>query len=182
MSPRESAQSMPEIGSIGVLATDTIYGVVARALDEQAVARLYKLKGRTPTKPFIILISDISHVSLFGVKVDNALEATLKKYWPGPVSIILPTSRKDLAYLHRGQNSLAFRLPAKKDLTDLIVQTGPLVAPSANPEGLAPAETIAQAKAYFGDSVDFYIDSGRVVGKPSKIIKIISGQLQIIRD
>lgn len=171
-----------QVGGVGVIATDTIYGVVARALDEVAVARLYDIKGRTPTKPFILLISDISQVSLFGVELNEQRIALLQTYWPGPVSVILPTNNDNLAYLHRGQNSLDFRLPHKKELIELINKTGPIVAPSANPEGLEPSINIEQAKSYFGSTVDFYIDSGEVMGKASKIIKIsTNGAVRIIR-
>ena len=84
-------------------------------------------------------------------------------------------------YLHRGTNSLAFRLPANKGLQELISQTGPLVAPSANMEGLPPATTIDEAENYFGDKVNFYIGDGKIAGKPSKLIKIESDKIIELR-
>ena len=71
-------------------------------------------------------------------------------------------------------------MPANQDLRNLITETGPLVAPSANPEGLAPANTIDEAKEYFGDSVDFYIE-GTVTTQPSKIVRITADSEEIIR-
>lgn len=164
-------------GGIAVVATDTLYGLVGQALNRPAVERIYTVKGRSPAKPFIILISHQSQLELFGVQAVSQLN----DYWPGPVSIILPCNRPDLKYLHRGTNDLAFRLPAKDDLRALIDQTGPLVAPSANPEGQPPATTITEAKAYFSNKVDVYADSGRVEGNPSKLIKITGGQIETLR-
>jgi L-threonylcarbamoyladenylate synthase len=88
--------------------------------------------------------------------------------------------KKSFYFLHRGNNTLAFRLPKKPDLIALLKKTGPLVAPSANPEGLIPATTIKAAKEYFGDQVDFYA-SGRVSKKPSKIVALIEGSIKVIR-
>jgi len=167
-------------GGIGVVATDTIYGIVGRALNQATVERIYVVKRRTPTKPFIILIADIGDITQFGITLDDHTKAILEKYWPGPVSIILECDNPDLAYLHRGTKSLAFRMPEKTELQTLLQQTGPLVAPSANPEGLEPATTITEAKSYFGDTVDFY-QEGIVTGRASKIIRITDGGEEIIR-
>ena len=79
--------------------------------------------------------------------------------------------------------SMAFRLPAIKELRDLLLQTGPLIAPSANPEGLAPASDTAQAEEYFGHEIDMYIDGGKIEGKPSKLIKLHKdGTVNILRE
>ncbi len=176
----EKAASILKTGGIGVLATDTLYGVVGQALNQATVERIYSVKERTPTKPFIILISDPADVELFGINLTREEERILEQYWPGPVSVILDCFGPKFEYLHRDTHSLAFRLPAKPELTSLIARTGPLVAPSANPEGLTPAPSIDAARAYFGDTVDFYI-GGPVGDKPSKIIKITSGGVEILR-
>ena len=170
-------------GGIAVMPTDTLYGVVGSALSRTTVERIYELKGRNEKKPFIILILKIADLEKFGIK--DIPSSELKKYWPGKVSIILPlkrSSRKEFEYLHRGTNSLAFRLPDKKSLIEILKKTGPLVAPSANPEGLPPAENITEAKKYFGDEVDAYIAGGKLTGKASKIISISeNGEVSILR-
>lgn len=167
-------------GGVGVLATDTLYGLVAHAENRQAVERLYELKGRRPDKPLIILIASIKDVERFGVKVNTELTQQLKGYWPGPVSIILPCNNDKFEYLHRGTNSLAFRVPGKTSLRKMLRKTGPIVAPSANPEGLEPARTIAQARTYFGDKIDFY-RQGRTVQEPSRLIKIDGNDITVLR-
>ncbi len=159
-------------GGVAVVPTDTIYGLVGSAFNEMAVAKIYALKKRDLNKPLIILISDLADLKLFGVDLTPVLEQKLNKYWPGPVSLILPTSR----------GNLAFRLPAKDDLKVLIKHTGPLVAPSANLEGEPPAETIDQAKNYFGEQVDFYLDGGELRGKASTLIDLTGGEEKILRN
>ncbi len=184
-------------GGVGVMPTDTIYGVVGSALNKKAVERIYKLRKRNPKKPLIILIGDMKPETwnTFGIVPKPQEKKLLEKYWPrlrqgyggqaGKVSIILPIRNSRVAfrlrYLHRGTNTLAFRLPAKKSLREFLKKTGPLVAPSANIEGNQPAKTIAEAKKYFGGRADFYVDGGRLNSKPSKLIKIENGKIEVLR-
>jgi len=163
-------------GRIGVIPTDTIYGIVCSAMKKKSVEKLYKIRKRDSKKPMIILISSLKDLNLFGVKIDKKIT---DKYWPGKVSIIVPI--KKLGYLHRGKNSLAFRLPNNKALIKLIKISGPIVAPSANTEGDKPAETIEEAKEYFKDKIDFYVDCGKLKSKPSKIISLLNNNIEIIR-
>ncbi len=166
---------------IGVLPTDTIYGLVGRALDKKTVERIYKVRKRNPKKPLIILISSLSDLKLFGVKPDKKTKIILKKLWPAPISVILDCPLKRFFYLHRGTNGLAFRLPAKKSLRDLLEETGPLVAPSANPEGLLPVKNIRKAKQYFGGKIDFYADGGNLESSPSTLLKIKGNKITMLR-
>lgn len=164
-------------GGVGVLPTDTIYGLVGSALNKETVERIYTLKKRDNKKAFVILIGDIKDLDLFSVKKSDKL----KDYWPGKVSIILSCLNDKFTYLHRGLNSLAFRLPEKESLRKLLKETGPLVAPSCNPEGMNPASSIKEVKTYF-PFLDFYIDEGEIKGKPSKLIKIENNKVTILRD
>ena len=186
MNQKEIAQIIKNNG-IGILPTDTLYGIVGSAFSKKAVLRIYKTKGRDENKPFIILISSIKDLDQFGIQYTNKLEFVrmLQKFWPGKVSIILPIEKKfqkKFEYLHRGTNTLAFRLPKKKSLTDLLKKTGPLVAPSANPQSLTPASNIKEAKSYFGTTVDFYVAGGTLKSKPSTIIKIDkNNEIEVLR-
>lgn len=171
-------------GGVGVLPTDTLYGLVGLALNKKAVERIYEIKKRGEAKPFIILISKIKDLKLFGVEVRKKEKAILKRYWPGPVSIILdcPSLPKEMSYLQPLNNTLAFRCPNEKWLYNVLKKAGPLVAPSANPEGLPPAENIEQARTYFNNSVDFYVDAGELKGQSSTIIKLDENGLEIRRQ
>lgn len=167
---------------IGIIPTDTIYGIVAPALDKASVERIYRLRKRDLKKPMIILIGSVNDLARFGVTTTPAVKKILKNVWPGQVSVVLPCTAKKFAYLHRGTKTLAFRLPKPAWLREFIKQTGPLVAPSANIQGKSPAYTIRAAKKYFGDRVDLYIDAGKLVSKPSTIIKIEKGKVFLLRQ
>ena len=169
-------------GGIGVLPTDTLYGIVCSAKNKKSIEQLYELRERNLKKPSIILISDINDLKFFGIKTDEKTRKILSRVWPGQISVILPCEGKKFAHLHRGTQSLAFRLPQKKDLVNLIKKTGPLIAPSANPEGLLPATTAREAKDYFEDCVDFYVAGGKLESLPSTIVAIKNGKLSIKRQ
>ena len=171
-------------GGVGVLPTDTIYGLVGSALNKKAVGRIYKLKKRSPRKPFIILISDIKDLKIFGFGGQVGDRCAPVPQWPGPVSVILKCSelKKELSYLHPLNKTIAFRCPNVKWLNVLLEKTGPLIAPSANPEDLPPAQTIKQAKKYFNSKVDFYVDAGMIKGLPSTLISFENGKIRVSRE
>lgn len=169
-------------GGIGVIPTDTLYGIVGSAMSPDTVEHIYRVKKRNTQKPLIVLISSIDDVQNF--EIDNLGEEQMKvlaHYWPGPTSILLPCNSSKFEYLHRGSGSIAFRLPNKKDLIELIRETGPLVAPSANVEGEKPAATIVEARNYFGNEIDFYIDGGELNNQPSTLLKIVGGEIVKLR-
>lgn len=161
-----------------IIATDTLYGILALAHSRSAVDKVYKIKQRSPKKPPIVLISDLSQII---DKPSPKQLVILKSYWPGPNSIILPSSNAP-HWLSRGQDGIAYRLINKGLLADLIRQTGPLIAPSANPEGKPPAKDISQAKQYFGDQVDLYIDSGEITStSPSQLYLWTKSEMKRLR-
>ena len=173
-------------GGIVVMPTDTIYGIVTSALDSLAVDNVYEVRKRAPDKPCIILIGDINELEKFSITLSVEQQNTITKYWTDSspaTSIILPCSEDKFSYLHRGTKTLAFRLPAQKELRDLLKKTGPLIAPSANIEGMSPAKNIIEAKKYFGDSVNLYVDGSEIEGQPSKVIKLHKdGSVSILRE
>lgn len=169
-----------ENGGIGVLRTDTIYGILGQALNKSAVLRVYKTKNRDFNQPSIVLISGIKDLDLFGIVLKEKQRIVLGQLWPGKISIILPCRRKFL-FSNQNPKSIAFRLPNKKRLRAIIEKTGPLIAPSANPNGMKPARNIDQAKAYFKDSVDFYIDGGTAYDEASTLVSLVEDRLIIHR-
>lgn len=173
-----SFKNLPKIirlikdGKIGVIPTDTIYGIVGSALNPETVEEIYKLRRRVTGKPFIILIFSIDDLERFGIHITAKQRDFLEKNWPNPVSVVLPCPGEKWKYLHRSTNSLAFRIPKDDGLLKLLKETGPLVAPSANFEGEKPFQTIKEARKYFGDDVDFYVDGGILKSKPSTLLKL----------
>lgn len=182
---------------IGVIPTDTTYGIVCSALSKKSVERVYRLRKRSSNKPVIVLIGSKFDVQMFSVKLEPRTSNILNKLWPGPVSVILPvipylagafgegrshkSSVVKFKYLHRGKKAIAFRVPADMALRRFLNKTGPLIAPSANFEGEPPAKTIKEAQKYFGDKVGFYIDGGKLSRKPSKVISIKNRKIFVIR-
>jgi L-threonylcarbamoyladenylate synthase len=170
---------------IGVLLTDTIYGVVGSALSKQVVERIYEVKGRDDGKPLIVLLASLADLAHFRVNPTAQEKRIVRKILreaKRPTTVILPVIWKRSEYLHRGTERFRFRIPGPGALRRFLTKTGPLVAPSANPQGEAPAENIRQAMAYFGDRVDFYVDSGTNRGKPSRLVEILpDGNVNIIR-
>lgn len=169
-------------GGVGVLPTDTLYGLVCRALNPDSVDRVYRSRHRCPEKPCIILISDIREVGLFGIKIGKKYSRIVKSLWPDSISIIFPCAQEKFTYLHRGKEALAFRFPGDEDLLNILKQTGPLIAPSANMEGEAVAKTIFEAKNIFKNNVDFFVDGGCLRGKGSTLLAYEKGDIVLKRE
>jgi len=165
-------------GGVGVLPTDTVYGVVCVASHELGVRRLYKLKSRDK-KPGTIIAANIDQLIDLGLKA-RYLKA-VEEYWPGPVGVVIPCVQ--LQYLHQGVGSLVVRISDNQQLNYLLLTTGPLLSSSANQPGQPVANTIQEAQDYFGDTVDFYVDGGDLSGqKPSTLIRIVDDAVEVLRD
>lgn len=167
-------------GGIAVIPTDTLYGIVASAMQSDAVERVYTLRGRDRDKPCIVLIAQPRDIFGFDVAVSPREFHTISKLWASstPTSIIVPLrsrARDKWSHLHRGRGTIAFRVPTRRNergrhLRKLLTKTGPLVAPSANPQGRAPAQTAHEARSYFMDTVDYYVSCGRrLCSAPSRL-------------
>ena len=165
-------------GAVGVMLTDTVYGLVCRADDPAAVARLYALKHREH-KPGTVIAGRLQQLIDLGLKA-RYLKA-VEYLWPNSLSVVIPCDEAH-AYLHQGKRSLAVRVPAPESLRQLLLQTGPLLTSSANQPGEPVATTVAEAQAYFGDGVDFYADGGAVTDPvPSTVIRVVDDAIEILR-
>lgn len=166
-------------GGVVVMPTDTLYGIVASADNQQAVERVYQIKGRDGGKPPIVLISSLDQ--LYDQPSDDH-QKLLDQSWPGPVSVILPSAAAP-DWITRGSGSVAYRLPAHAELRALIDRTGPLIAPSANLQGQPPAMSAEAAREYFGEAVDIYVDGGELARmSPSQLLRLgDDGQIERLR-
>lgn len=166
-------------GAVGILPTDTVYGLVCRAADKRAVERLYSLKKRE-NKPGTVIAASIEQLVELGVK-SRYLKA-VEQFWPNRISVVIP-SEQELAYLHLGLGSLAVRIPNNAGLQALLVKTGPLLTTSANPPGQPVSDTVSEAQAYFDDNVDFYANGGVLSGQqPSTVIRILDDAVEVLRQ
>lgn len=166
-------------GKVGVIPTDTIYGLATLASNEEGVTRLYGLKKRDK-KLGTFIAADIEQLFSLGLS-EPALRA-VAHLWPNPVSVVIPT-HKGWEYLDLGKGSLAVRIPREARLRTLLQQTGPLVTSSANLFDQPPSNTIQEAQAYFGEAVDFYVDGGDLSGRPpSTIARFLGIRLEVLRE
>lgn len=158
-------------GKIAVIPTDTLYGIVAGVHHKESVEKVYKIKKRSPEKACIVLLPTVEAIEEFGVDI-RPIQGKIDAYWPGPNSLVVSGVDERWNYISRGLGSLAFRVPADKVLRGFLRISGPVIAPSANPEGMPTAKNIPEAQGYFGDDVDIYIDGGELNNPPSRLIKI----------
>lgn len=169
-------------GRLVVAKTDTIYGVLAKADDRAAVELLYQVKKRDANKPCILLVSKISNIP--GLTKHQA-DTYVKLQENRPTTLVKQVDESFMAHLPRSHDSLAFRVVSAYPLKDLVDVTGPLLAPSANPQGKPTAKSIDQAIEYFDSNVSAYVDNGEVANsQPSQIIKFkdTSASYTIIRS
>lgn len=176
---QEVATYLNQSGAIVVIPTDTVYGVVARAADQAAVARLYDLKHRKH-KPGTLIAASIDQLVNLGIP--RRYLTAVEQFWPGPVSVVVPCG-SELDYLELGLHTLAIRIPDNSALLKLLEQTGPLLTSSANMPGEPTATNIAEARQYFGDKVDYYFDGGDMSGHaPSTVIRVIDDAIEVLRQ
>jgi L-threonylcarbamoyladenylate synthase len=174
----ENCGKLLKEGKIGIIPTDTIYGISASVFFPETVEKVYAISNRNPGKPFIILISSLDELKTLEINITDEKMKELKNLWPGKISVIFPCLSEKLRYLHRGKGTLAVRLPKKEELASLLKFTGPLISTSANPEGKKPAKNIQEAEKYFGDKVDFYVDEGDLPGEPSILVDFTGDEMK----
>lgn len=166
-------------GKIGVIPTDTVYGLVCSAKLSDAVQRLYESKDRD-LKPGTLIATNIDHLVDLGIP-RRYLKA-VEQFWPNPISIVVPAGDL-LSDIHLGKGTIAVRIPKDEGLAESLLQTGPLLTTSANQPGKTPANTINQAKEYFKDTIDFYEDGGDFSGRDSStIIRIVDDAVEVLRE
>lgn len=175
-------------GDLVVMKSDTIYGIFASALNKDAVNKLHRVRNRDSKQGFIVLIDSIDSVSKL-VNVRDDVKGRLESIWrsPHPNSVILAcdddVTPEWLIDERENGPRICFRIPPNSELRQLLSETGPLCAPSANMPDLPPARNISEAKLYFGDDVALYVDGGDISDSaPSRIISFKpDGSIKTIR-
>ncbi len=163
-------------GNLIVSPTDTIYGILADATNEKAVKELYRIR-RPSGKPFIVLLPNESWIKKMCLELP---ESAIPLLSIEGITLVLPKRCKKYDYISK--NSLAIRIPRKGIIYEILQNLNkPVVAPSANPEGEKPAESVEEAKKYFGNKVSLYIDGGVIKGEPSTVISFVDG-VKILRE
>jgi L-threonylcarbamoyladenylate synthase len=153
-------------GGVGILPTDTIYGVVASVFHKDAIEKIYRIKNRPKDKRLTMVIGNRGQLPSLGINLTPKQIEALNDLWPGPVSIDFKCD-DTLDYLHLGFGSIAVRLPAQTWLRRLVNETGPIATTSANISGEEFLSDINRIKVDL-PGLDFYIE-GSVGNKQSML-------------
>jgi len=184
----DAAARVLAAGGIVVYPTETLYGLGADAGNEAALQRLVELKGREVGKPIAVLISDTQMVADVAQEIPAPAADLMRRFWPGPLTIVLQARPGVSRVLTGGGDSIGVRASSHPIAMALVRRLGrPLTAPSANPAGLRPPTRCEEARAYFGARVDYYLDGGCLPGEPASTVvdarPALRGQaLRVIRD
>lgn len=170
-------------GRLVVLPTDTVYGVAADAFSTAATARLFEVKRRSRRFPLPVLIRSPKQLAGLCTVVPEAAESLMAAYWPGPLTLVVP-SEPNLAWdLGDAQGTVAVRMPLDDVTLDVIRNVGPLAVTSANLTGQPPAATGEAAEQQLGDGVEVYVDDGPRRGRPpSTVVDLTRAVPAILRE
>ncbi len=137
-----------EAGEVVAAPAEGVYGYCVDPFNEKALQKLVKLKGRTPSKGFITLISNIEQLAELTSGLSKSDCALIREYWPGQVTLIFPAANNLPHLLTGGEKTIAVRLPQKDYMQEYLHRWGrPLVSTSANISGEAPATRAAEVLA-----------------------------------
>ena len=172
-------------GKIVAVSTDTVYGFIADATNQEAIERMYALKDRTPEKAFPVFVRDIAMARWFAY-VSDAKAKFLENVWPGQVTTIFNHKEKLPNVLTAGRDTIGMRVPNSSFLSALLDHINiPVAQSSANISGMPPAMTTEEIIASFEarkQKPDVVIDGGKLSGMPSTIIDFTSQEPRIIRS
>lgn len=169
-------------GGLIALPTESFYGLAVAPFDEQALARLWQVKGRSDGKPILVLIGEPSQLEPFVRSVPPAATVLMNAFWPGPLTIVFPAAPGLPDTVTAGTGSVGLRLSAWQPLVELLRRVGPVTGTSANREGLLPSRSAEEVQRSLGDAVDLIVDAGPTPGgKPSTVIDV-QGPIRIIRE
>jgi L-threonylcarbamoyladenylate synthase len=170
-------------GGIIVYPTETLYGLGADACNEAALQRLVEMKGREAGKPIAVLISDERMLRDLVEHIPAHAEALMRRFWPGPLTIVLRARAALSPLLTGGGDGIGVRLSSHPIATSLVrALARPVTAPSANPAGMRAPASVDAARAYFGSRVDYYLDAGHLPGEPASTVVDARDGLLVIRE
>lgn len=174
---------MLNAGGLVGLPTETVYGLAARADMDDAVARIFRAKGRPTSHPLILHISDISELDRYARNVPSAALTLASNCWPGPLTLLLHKTSAVSHLVTGGRETVAIRIPANNCSRQIIKQCGhALAAPSANLFGHVSPTTAKHVLDDLGDKVDLIVDDGDcTIGVESTIVDFTTNQPQLLR-
>lgn len=169
-------------GGIAVIPTDTVYGIVCDALNEESVRRIYEIKNRDYSKAMIVLVSDFEMLNKFVADISDVEQRLINNFWPGPLTIIF--KKKNIPdIVTANKEEIGIRMPNDEKLLELIKKIGkPIVATSANISSQETITNVSMLEDKIKYTVDYICDAGTIVNESSTIIKILDNKVKIIRE
>jgi L-threonylcarbamoyladenylate synthase len=182
----ETIQQAAEIiktGGVVAFPTETVYGLGADAFDPIAVARIFEIKNRPYFDPLIVHIADLNEMSRLVIDIPHSAEKLIKRFWPGPLTIIFLKKEGVPDIVTAGLPTVAVRMPRHPIALQLIREARrPIAAPSANPFGYVSPTTAEHVREQLGNRVDLILDGGPCeVGLESTILSFAEGKPRLLR-
>ena len=179
----ETAGKLLKDGELVAIPTETVYGLAADALNGEAVANIFKAKGRPMDNPLIVHIADLSQVDDLVAFVPPVLEDLAKAFWPGPLTVIMEKSDLIPDEVSAGLDTVAIRMPSHPVARAIIKAAGtPLAAPSANTSGMPSPTTAAHVLHDMDGKISAVVDGGPCeVGVESTVLTLCTRVPRILR-
>lgn len=179
----EEALSILRGGGVVAFPTDTVYGVGADPLQEEAVVALFQAKGRPAEKAIPLLLSEMSQVEAVAREVPAAAEALTRRFWPGPLSIVVWAREEVPALVRAGGETVALRMPDHPVALGLIGAFGrPLAVTSANLSGHPAPVTVEEVLSQLRGRIPLLVDGGQCPGgDPSTVLDLTVTPPRILR-
>ncbi len=170
-------------GELCAIPTETVYGLGANALDEQAVARVFEAKNRPHFDPLIVHVISDEWLKRLVLDVPEAARRLAAAFWPGPLTLVLPKTELVPDLVTSGLPCVAIRMPAHPIARELLRLVDlPIAAPSANPFGQLSPTTAQHVADSLGDKIDLILDGGpATVGVESTVVNATTDDVEILR-
>ena len=169
-------------GGAVVLPTETVYGLFAQALNQEAVERVYELKRRPRDKALNLNVASLEEIYAFSKNQPCYLEQLYQAFLPGPLTIILQANDRVPAWINSAMETVGFRIPNHPVTLDLIRKYGPLIGPSANLSGKASGTSFQQIMMDFQEEVSGVEDDASLTGQDSTILDLSGEKALILRQ
>lgn len=178
----DKLQEILENGGAVILPTETVYGLFAKALNEDAVNHVYDLKMRPRDKAMNLNVADLESILAFSKNQPDYLNRLYEKFLPGPLTIILEANERVPAWINSGLSTIGFRLPKHPVTLDMIKKTGPLIGPSANLSGTESGKIFSKVKEQFSEEIVGFEDDLALTGQDSTILDLTGEKASILRQ
>ena len=169
-------------GGAVVLPTETVYGLFAQALNEEAVERVYELKRRPRDKALNLNVASLEEIYAFSKNQPTYLDQLYQAFLPGPLTIILQANDQVPTWINSGMDTVGFRIPKHLVTLDLIRKYGPLIGPSANLSGKVSGTSFQQIVMDFQEQVSGVEDDAALTGQDSTILDLSGEKALILRQ